>query len=183
MQGMFVIELVFLAVGLLLGCAMKQYMLAGSTALCIILLELQPQRFVYLGEHSTCIRPNPTLPYPTRFARGQDYPSRKERSGAHNTRDREGKGLKATPLVRGRAYPSRKERSGAHNARDREGRDKRQLTSIGDANSVREGSTAQLTGMVSITAGTTKNDSAAHLAVELFCLLVKGKQCELILAG
>jgi len=38
MRAMFVIELVFLAVGLLLGCAMKQYKRAGSTAVAIILL-------------------------------------------------------------------------------------------------------------------------------------------------
>ncbi len=56
MQGMLVIELIFLAVGLLLGCAMKQYKIAGSTAVGIILLELQPQGSVYLGAfdlHST----------------------------------------------------------------------------------------------------------------------------------
>jgi ABC-2 type transport system permease protein len=38
MQGMFVIELIFLALGLLLGCAMKQYKLSGSTAVGIILV-------------------------------------------------------------------------------------------------------------------------------------------------
>ena len=37
MQGMFVVELIFLAVGLLLGCAMKRYKLSGSTAVGIIL--------------------------------------------------------------------------------------------------------------------------------------------------
>jgi ABC-2 type transport system permease protein len=37
MQAMFVIELIFLALGLLLGCAMKQYKLSGSTAVAIIL--------------------------------------------------------------------------------------------------------------------------------------------------
>ncbi len=37
MQAMFVIELIFLAIGLLLGCAMKQYKLSGSTAVAIIL--------------------------------------------------------------------------------------------------------------------------------------------------
>jgi ABC-2 type transport system permease protein len=37
MEAMFVIELVFLAVGLLLGCAMKQYKRSGSTAVAIIL--------------------------------------------------------------------------------------------------------------------------------------------------
>jgi ABC-2 type transport system permease protein len=37
MQAMFVLELVFLAIGLLLGCAMKQYKLSGSTAVAIIL--------------------------------------------------------------------------------------------------------------------------------------------------
>ena len=37
MQGMFVIELIFLAVGLLLGCAMKKYKVSGSTAIAIIL--------------------------------------------------------------------------------------------------------------------------------------------------
>ena len=37
MQGMLMIELIFLAIGLLLGCAMKQYKLAGSTAVGIIL--------------------------------------------------------------------------------------------------------------------------------------------------
>jgi ABC-2 type transport system permease protein len=38
MQGMFVIELIFLAVGLMLGCAMKRYKVSGSTAVGIILL-------------------------------------------------------------------------------------------------------------------------------------------------
>ncbi|MBA4379533.1 MAG: ABC transporter [Anaerolinea sp.] len=37
MEGMFVIELIFLAIGLLLGCAMKQYKRSGSTAVAIIL--------------------------------------------------------------------------------------------------------------------------------------------------
>jgi ABC-2 type transport system permease protein len=37
MQAMLVIELIFLAIGLLLGCAMKQYKLSGSTAVAIIL--------------------------------------------------------------------------------------------------------------------------------------------------
>ncbi len=37
MQGMFMIELIFLAVGLLLGCALKQYKFSGSTAIGIIL--------------------------------------------------------------------------------------------------------------------------------------------------
>ena len=37
MQAMFAIELIFLAIGLLLGCAMKQYKLSGSTAIGIIL--------------------------------------------------------------------------------------------------------------------------------------------------
>jgi ABC-2 type transport system permease protein len=37
MQAMFVIELIFLALGLLLGCAMKQYKLSGSVAVAIIL--------------------------------------------------------------------------------------------------------------------------------------------------
>jgi ABC-2 type transport system permease protein len=38
MQAMFMIELVFLALGLLLGCAMKQYKLSGSVAVGIILI-------------------------------------------------------------------------------------------------------------------------------------------------
>ncbi len=38
MQALFVIELVFLAVGLLLGCSMKQYKLSASTAVGIILV-------------------------------------------------------------------------------------------------------------------------------------------------
>ncbi len=38
MQAMFVITLIFLALGLLLGCAMKQYKLSGSTAVAIILV-------------------------------------------------------------------------------------------------------------------------------------------------
>jgi ABC-2 type transport system permease protein len=38
MESMLVIELVFLAIGLLLGCAMKQYKLSGSTAIGIILV-------------------------------------------------------------------------------------------------------------------------------------------------
>jgi len=37
MQAMLAIELIFLAIGLLLGCAMKQYKLSGSTAVGIIL--------------------------------------------------------------------------------------------------------------------------------------------------
>ena len=37
MQAMFVIELIFLAIGLLLGCTMKRYKLSGSTAIAIIL--------------------------------------------------------------------------------------------------------------------------------------------------
>lgn len=37
MQAMFLIELIFLAVGLLLGCGMKQYKLSSSTAVGIIL--------------------------------------------------------------------------------------------------------------------------------------------------
>lgn len=37
MRAMFVIELIFLAMGLLLGCAMKQYKRAASTAVAIIL--------------------------------------------------------------------------------------------------------------------------------------------------
>ncbi len=38
MQAMLAIELIFLAIGLLLGCAMKQYKLSGSTAVAIILV-------------------------------------------------------------------------------------------------------------------------------------------------
>ena len=38
MQAMFLIELVFLAVGLMLGCAMKNYKNAGSSAVAIILV-------------------------------------------------------------------------------------------------------------------------------------------------
>jgi ABC-2 type transport system permease protein len=38
MQAMFLIELIFLALGLLLGCAMKRYKLSGSTAVGIILV-------------------------------------------------------------------------------------------------------------------------------------------------
>lgn len=37
MQGMFVIEMIFLALGLMLGCAMKRYKVSGSTAVGIIL--------------------------------------------------------------------------------------------------------------------------------------------------
>jgi ABC-2 type transport system permease protein len=37
MQAMFIIELIFLAIGLLLGCALKQYKRAGSIAVAIIL--------------------------------------------------------------------------------------------------------------------------------------------------
>jgi len=37
MQAMFILELIFLAIGLLLGCAMKQYKLSGSVAVAIIL--------------------------------------------------------------------------------------------------------------------------------------------------
>ncbi len=38
MQAMLAIELIFLAIGLLLGCAMKQYRLSGSVAVAIILI-------------------------------------------------------------------------------------------------------------------------------------------------
>ena len=38
MEAMFMIELIFLAIGLLLGCAMKQYKRSGSTAVAIILV-------------------------------------------------------------------------------------------------------------------------------------------------
>jgi ABC-2 type transport system permease protein len=38
MQAVFAIELIFLAIGLLLGCAMKRYKLSGSTAVAIILV-------------------------------------------------------------------------------------------------------------------------------------------------
>jgi ABC-2 type transport system permease protein len=38
MQAMFALELIFLAIGLLLGCAMKQYKLSGSAAIGIILV-------------------------------------------------------------------------------------------------------------------------------------------------
>ncbi|OGO64976.1 MAG: hypothetical protein A2030_07220 [Chloroflexi bacterium RBG_19FT_COMBO_50_10] len=38
MGAMLIIELIFLAIGLLLGCAMKQYKLSGSTAVGIILV-------------------------------------------------------------------------------------------------------------------------------------------------
>jgi ABC-2 type transport system permease protein len=37
MQAMLAIELIFLAIGLLLGCAMQQHKLSGSTAVAIIL--------------------------------------------------------------------------------------------------------------------------------------------------
>ena len=38
MQAMLAVELIFLAIGLLLGCAMKRYKLSGSTAVGIILV-------------------------------------------------------------------------------------------------------------------------------------------------
>lgn len=38
MAAMFIIELIFLAIGILLGCAMKHYKQAGSTAVAIILV-------------------------------------------------------------------------------------------------------------------------------------------------
>jgi ABC-2 type transport system permease protein len=38
MRAIFMIELIFLAIGLLLGCAMKQYKLSGSIAVAIILV-------------------------------------------------------------------------------------------------------------------------------------------------
>jgi ABC-2 type transport system permease protein len=38
MQAMFAIELIFLSIGLLLGCAMKRFKLSGSTAVGIILV-------------------------------------------------------------------------------------------------------------------------------------------------
>jgi len=37
MQAMFMIELIFLAIGLLLGCALKKYKSSGSTAVGVIL--------------------------------------------------------------------------------------------------------------------------------------------------
>ena len=44
MQAMFMIELIFLAIGLLLGCSMKQYKHSGSTAVSIILVTY----FIYI---------------------------------------------------------------------------------------------------------------------------------------
>jgi ABC-2 type transport system permease protein len=38
MEAMFMIELIFLSIGLLLGCAMKQYKRSGATAVAIILV-------------------------------------------------------------------------------------------------------------------------------------------------
>lgn len=38
MEAMFMMELIFLAIGLLLGCAMKQYKRSGSTAVAILLV-------------------------------------------------------------------------------------------------------------------------------------------------
>jgi ABC-2 type transport system permease protein len=38
MEALFIIELIFLAIGLLLGCTMKQYKLSGSTAVGVILI-------------------------------------------------------------------------------------------------------------------------------------------------
>ena len=38
MKAMFILALIFLSVGLLLGCAMKQYKRSGSTAVAIILI-------------------------------------------------------------------------------------------------------------------------------------------------
>jgi ABC-2 type transport system permease protein len=38
MEAMFVMELLFLAIGLMLGCVMKQYKRSGSTAVAIILV-------------------------------------------------------------------------------------------------------------------------------------------------
>jgi ABC-2 type transport system permease protein len=38
MQGMFIIELIFLAIGLLLGCVMQQYKRSGALAISIILI-------------------------------------------------------------------------------------------------------------------------------------------------
>ncbi|MBN2147227.1 MAG: ABC transporter permease subunit, partial [Anaerolineales bacterium] len=38
MGAMFMIELIFLAIGLMLGCVMKRYKLSGSTAIAIILV-------------------------------------------------------------------------------------------------------------------------------------------------
>jgi len=39
MMAMFLIEMIFLAMGLLLGCAMKEYKRAGSTAVAVILVS------------------------------------------------------------------------------------------------------------------------------------------------
>jgi ABC-2 type transport system permease protein len=50
MQAMLAIELIFLAVGLLLGCAMKQYKRAGSTAVAIILATYFMSIFSVMNE-------------------------------------------------------------------------------------------------------------------------------------
>ena len=50
MQAMFVIELIFLAIGLLLGCAMKQYKRSGSTAVAIILATYFMSIMVVMNE-------------------------------------------------------------------------------------------------------------------------------------
>ena len=50
MQAMLVIELIFLAVGILLGCAMKKYKQSGSTAVAIILTTYFMSIFSGLNE-------------------------------------------------------------------------------------------------------------------------------------
>ncbi|GAP15284.1 ABC-2 family transporter protein [Longilinea arvoryzae] len=50
MQAMLVIELIFLALGLLLGCAMKQYKFSGSTAVGIILVTYFMSIFSTMNE-------------------------------------------------------------------------------------------------------------------------------------
>lgn len=51
MQAMLVIELIFLAIGLLLGCAMKKYKQSGSTAVAIILTTYFMSIFSGLNEN------------------------------------------------------------------------------------------------------------------------------------
>jgi ABC-2 type transport system permease protein len=51
MEAFFIIEMIFLAIGLLLGCAMKQYKLSGSTAVGVILVTYFLSIVVSLDSH------------------------------------------------------------------------------------------------------------------------------------
>lgn len=51
LQAVFIVELIFLSIGLLLGCAMKQYKNSGSSAVAIILVTYLISVLTNLGEN------------------------------------------------------------------------------------------------------------------------------------